>query len=219
MTERQWLAESNPHTLLTFLLWQGRISERKRRLYACACCRPFLRLLDDPRPARALEAAERRADGRADEADLRRVREELRQARQQQLPLTPGAGAIRLAELAASDTSYHVAPAEAVRLAHRLWDGGAPLPGSAGQCELLRDVAGNPFRPARVERAWLLWRSRLTGMMAEAIYDARRFDDLPVLGDALEEAGCDEPGLLGHLRGPGPHARGCWVLDLLLGKG
>jgi hypothetical protein len=54
--------------------------------------------------------------------------------------------------------------------------------------------------------------------MAQAIYNDRRFSDLPILADALEEAGCTDPDILTHCRGPGPHVRGCWVIDLLLGK-
>ena len=55
--------------------------------------------------------------------------------------------------------------------------------------------------------------------LARRTYDEGDFAALPVLGDALEDAGCADPELLGHLRGPGPHVRGCWALDLLLGKG
>jgi hypothetical protein len=55
--------------------------------------------------------------------------------------------------------------------------------------------------------------------LARRTYDERDFAALPVLGDALEDAGCADPELLGHLRGPGPHVRGCWAVDLLLGKG
>jgi hypothetical protein len=54
--------------------------------------------------------------------------------------------------------------------------------------------------------------------MAQVIYDERKFEDLPFLADALEEAGCDNADILNHCRGPGPHVRGCWVVDLLLGK-
>jgi hypothetical protein len=63
------------------------------------------------------------------------------------------------------------------------------------------------------------WRSRTVLGLAQAVYEERRFDLLPVLGDALEDAGATDGDLLGHLRGPGPHARGCWAIDLLLGKG
>ncbi len=86
-------------------------------------------------------------------------------------------------------------------------------------CRLLREFFGNPFRPApAIDPSWLAWNGRLVSRLAHDAYDRRRFEELPVLADALEEAGCDEADLLGHLRGPGPHARGCWALDLLLGK-
>jgi hypothetical protein len=55
--------------------------------------------------------------------------------------------------------------------------------------------------------------------MAQAIYNERGFDRLPILGDALEDAGCTDRDILDHCRGPGPHVRGCWAVDLLLGKG
>jgi hypothetical protein len=79
----------------------------------------------------------------------------------------------------------------------------------------LRELLGNPFRPATLQPAW---RNFAVRTLAQAVYDDRRFDDLPVLADALEETGCTDPDLLSHLRGPGPHVRGCWALDLVLGK-
>jgi hypothetical protein len=84
--------------------------------------------------------------------------------------------------------------------------------------DLLRDVFGNPFRPATVAPPWLSWNGAAVPKVARAIYEEHTFDRLPVLADALEEAGCGDADILGHLRGPGPHARGCWVLDLVLGK-
>jgi hypothetical protein len=133
----------------------------------------------------------------------------------QERPLDPPVeDALWLAEVVASDAAFYVAPVEAARRAR----GRVPLAEAPGQCSLLRDVAGNPFRPVRVERAWLAWNGGLPAAMAAAIYDECRFADLPVLADALEEAGCDDAELLSHLRSPGPHARGCWALDLLLGK-
>ena len=83
---------------------------------------------------------------------------------------------------------------------------------------LLRDVFGNPFRLLSVQRHWLTWNDRTIPKLAQTIYDDRRFDLLPILADALEEAGCDNADILAHCRGPGPHVRGCWVVDLLLGK-
>lgn len=82
---------------------------------------------------------------------------------------------------------------------------------------LIRDMFF-PSRLVSIAESWLSWNSGTIPKFAETIYADRAFDRLPVLADALEEAGCDDTGLLSHLRGPGPHARGCWVLDLLLGK-
>jgi hypothetical protein len=70
-----------------------------------------------------------------------------------------------------------------------------------------------------VEPAWLRWQGGVVAKLARAIYDERRFGDLPVLADALEDAGCDSREILAHCRSGGEHARGCWLVDLLLGKG
>jgi hypothetical protein len=86
------------------------------------------------------------------------------------------------------------------------------------QSELLRDFFGNPFRVVPFDSSRLRWRDGAVRKLAAAIYDARRFADLPVLADALEEAGCADAALLAHRRGPGEHVKGCWVVDLLLGK-
>jgi hypothetical protein len=86
------------------------------------------------------------------------------------------------------------------------------------QVRFLRCIFGNPFRPGALGPAWLSWNGGTVPNLAKAIYDDRRYDLLPVLADALEEAGCGDADLLAHCRGPGQHVRGCWVLDLLLGK-
>jgi hypothetical protein len=90
-------------------------------------------------------------------------------------------------------------------------------------CTLLRDLFGNPFRSAVLDPAW---RAPDAVALAQAAYDERHLpagtldaDRLAVLADALEEAGCSDRAMLAHLRGPGPHVRGCWVVDLLLNRG
>jgi hypothetical protein len=88
----------------------------------------------------------------------------------------------------------------------------------AGQAALLRCVFDNPFRPVTVAPAWLSWNGATVPKLAQAIYDERRFGDLPILADALEEASCDNSDVLAHCRSGGEHVRGCWVVDLLLGK-
>jgi hypothetical protein len=86
---------------------------------------------------------------------------------------------------------------------------------AAYQAELLRHIIGNPFRPLSVDPSWLT--DTVSGL-ARAIYEERAFERMPILADALEEAGCTNAEVLGHCRGPGLHVRGCWVVDLLLGK-
>ena len=83
---------------------------------------------------------------------------------------------------------------------------------------ILRCVLGNPFRPAALAVSWLAWNDGAIRKMAQFIYDDRAFDRLPLLADALEDAGCTDAAILSHCREPGEHVRGCWVVDLLLGK-
>jgi hypothetical protein len=89
---------------------------------------------------------------------------------------------------------------------------------NVAQRELLCEVFGNPFQPVKVEPALLKWNGGAVRHLAEAIYRERNFADLPVLADALEEAGCAEPSLLDHCRRPSGHVLGCWALDTLTGR-
>jgi hypothetical protein len=137
---------------------------------------------------------------------------------------------IREVGVAANDTeaASRAPPGEEVRAAQDAWS--AALAATAEerglQCELLQDIAGNPFRPLSVlDRSLLTWSNGLISRLAQAAYSDRQLpggtldpDRLAVLADALEEAGCTNTDLLGHLRGPGPHVRGCWALDLILGR-
>jgi hypothetical protein len=88
-----------------------------------------------------------------------------------------------------------------------------------GQAALVRDIMGNPFqRTAGLDPSWLLLDRGVVHDLAAGIYETRAFDHLPVLADALEEAGCADDALLAHCRGPAEHARGCWALDLILAR-
>ena len=80
---------------------------------------------------------------------------------------------------------------------------------------MIHCIFGNPFRPATADPAWL---TSTAVALAAGIYEDRAFDRLPILADSLEDAGCTNADILTHLRGPGPHVRGCWALDLVLGK-
>jgi hypothetical protein len=99
-------------------------------------------------------------------------------------------------------------------------------PIEAGKADLVRELFGNPFRPTpAVDSVWMAWQGGTVARLAQAAYEVRRLPDgtldparLAVLADALEDAGCADAELLGHLRGPGVHVRGCWAVDLLLSR-
>jgi hypothetical protein len=84
---------------------------------------------------------------------------------------------------------------------------------------MLREIFGPlPFRSLTLDPAWLTWHDGLLVSMAQRMYDSRDFTDMPILADALEESGCSNQDILAHCRSGGEHVRGCWVIDLLLGK-
>lgn len=96
-----------------------------------------------------------------------------------------------------------------------------PVPGrdqssaTAFHLALFRDVVRNPCKPVAFDPAW---RTSTAVAVAQGMYESRDFSAMPILGDALQDAGCDNDDILNHCRQPGPHVRGCWVVDLVLGK-
>lgn len=97
----------------------------------------------------------------------------------------------------------------------RKWDSTILTAERMAIAKLIRDIFGNPFRPVAADPSWLL--PKMVGL-AQGIYGERAFDRMPILADALEKAGCADADILGHCRRPDEHVRGCWVVDLLLGK-
>jgi hypothetical protein len=216
-TEFDWLTCPDPKKLCFFM--RDRVSERKLRLVACACCRQVWGLLKDPRSRRAVEAAERYADGLLGAEELIAVGERARGV--------PGLDyAARAAVQAATvwsrmEVSAAVLAAGLAPLAVREREVATGMIAEAqgSFCALARDILGNPFRPApRIDPPWLAWNEGIVTRTARAVYEERAFERLPLLADALGEAGCVDEQILSHLREPGPHARGCWVLDRILGK-
>jgi hypothetical protein len=246
MTEAEWLVCKDADSMLYDLgAYNGKgFSVRKMRLFAAALCRRIEPLLRDEQSVRAVEVAERWADGEASDADLALAHlaaEAVTMAERgpddidwDEIPEVfpsaiaaavalqpPGAAATqvccRLKEVWGSlgdvidgdrtrtgDTAPEL---EAMRdLAHRAL---------SQEGDLLRDIFGNPFRPLTL--ASPLGTPIVSGI-ARVIYEERAFERLPILADALEDAGCADRDILDHLRGPGPHVRGCWVLDLILDK-
>jgi hypothetical protein len=200
VTEQEWLTSNDPDDMLKRL--GRRISNRKRRLFGCACYRHVPRLFEDERIRTAVEVSERYADGFADKQELAHA-----------LSLAFSRMWARGGPMAYPTPRCARAARRATARAAR--DGGAER---QYQAALLRCIFGNPFRRVAGDPAWLRWRDGAAAHIARAIYDDRRFQDLPILADALEEAGCTDAEILGHCRGPGEHVRGCWVVDLVLGK-
>jgi hypothetical protein len=295
MTEAEWLTSDNLTAMLRFLI--GRASCRKKRLFACACCRDIWPLLTDERSRRAVEVSERYADGLADAGELEQARvaanaaaEEAHERYLQEersgprvytspgppppwLPAWRQMQALVTASCAATDFlddteggPYQDEPrpvwgdhADVVRN----WTAPLHAANSAGNAEddpgttrrhaaLVRDLFGKPWRfPLRNDRdppadlelskqpgqgrewlyrrvwwveplfldgAWFRWGGGVVPALARDIYEGGCWGELPVLADALEEAGCAEADILDHCRSGVPHARGCWVVDALLGK-
>jgi hypothetical protein len=225
MTEDEWLTCDDPGSMLAFL-YGGEVSARKLGLFACGYCRQVWHLLTDERSRVCVEVGERSADGLAGKEKFAAAERaaaaafiERRLSALKDLRLVPQVHAA----LAATD----------VAMRHCQWVFGArvevanPLTRALIKqreearpllVRLLRDIFGNPFRPFAVPPGCLRWHDGLLVSMAQRMYEARDFADMPILADALEDAGCDDQSILGHLRGPGPHVRGCWVVDLLLAK-
>jgi hypothetical protein len=263
MTEADWLACADPEPMLEFL--RGKATDRKLRLFACACCRhTWLFLEDDWKrmlnqmqatsatwlsrvsfwlaglfrshfswtnvevdlakteadlAGRALEVAERYAEGRAGLAELEALFASARDYEEGADSYAVGPDAAWTAK-----GSAYVARHFAKYNSPRSYPGGArfrcPSPldydrEQLAQAHLLRDIFGNPLRPIAFDP---LWQTPSVLAVAQTIYDDRRFEDLPILADALEEAGCTSKELLAHSRSGGEHVRGCWAVDLALDK-
>jgi hypothetical protein len=218
VTENEWLGSGDPAPMLRYLR-ESQTSERKLRLLACACCRRIWNLLPDPRSRLAVEVAERFADDRASMLELARAR-----TRAVEAAFGAGWAAYWTANTRASGPIWNVFAAASVVMPqadkHSEAEYSADLAREfRRQVNLVYEVFGNPFSPGRIDRHCLAWEGGVVRRLAEAIYEDRAFEHLPVLGDALEDAGCRDDAVLSHCRGCGEHVRGCWVLDAVLGRG
>lgn len=222
MTEQEWLSGTDPTPMLRFLQEQH-TSERKLRLLACACCRLIWDHLIDPRSRQAVEVAERFAEG---QATLR----ELAHARVRAMKATGGAAwaAYWAANVKAAGPLWNAfaaaaaAPARQAVLQSRgrqalTWEK-VQASSIRAQVELIHEVIGNPFRRRAADPAWQHHEGGIVVQLAEGIYEDRAFDRLPILADALEDAGCRDEDLLHHCRHGGEHVRGCWAVDHILAK-
>jgi hypothetical protein len=248
MTAAEWLACTDPERMLYNLRW--RVSERKLRLFACACCRRVEQLLRDEQLRHAVEVAEARADGSADDDEWDATWQRLMAAgdgwfEDDQNPddwyvRVRGADEITLAvALTLSESRFFVDGTSGALLAPRD-DESVGLARAAAQClaraaardhptalrqelcqqaTLIRDIfVAPPYRPMVVTTAVLAWNGGTVPKIAQIIYEERTFERLPILADALLDADCNSEKLLAHCRSAGPHVRGCWAVDAILGK-
>ena len=192
-------------------------STRKARLFSCACCRRVWNLLPRPAYHQAVELAERVAD---------------KEAKLQELKVFARLPPVLIRGTVPNPVKWAVLavpwgqPWWASNDARVLLDYSVPEKKKKqaseaedqAHCEMIRDIVGlSPELPG-IAATWLRWNDGAVPRIAQAIYDERRFADLPILADALEEAGCTSGEILEHCRGAGAHVRGCWVVDLVLGK-
>lgn len=192
MTDEDWLAGTDPYPMLNFL--RGKLTPRQLRLIAVACCPTIWPLLTDDRHRAVVEVAERYAEGQA-RGDLVRAR------------LAAWAASGYCVQHAASSFPWCAATSCAIYTGVQ--------PEGPEVATLLREIVGNPFRPVGIEPCW---RNVAVLALARSIEAEQEFEDLPILADALEEAGCCNAELLHHCRQEAVHVRGCWAIDLLLDK-
>lgn len=246
MTEQEWLTCTEPQKMLDFL--RGKASDRSLRLFSCACCRRIWHLLSERRGRKAIEVAERYADIDRETIPLELFEEDLgliimsleNESENLMASATTAADEAQTSaafaavqcvtltgEAGAEYTSANVISA----IFHEATAASAPSAAAARVAErdkqaiLLRDIFGNPFRPIGIDPPSLHWNDAVVVRLAQAAYEERilpagTLDNtrLLILADALEEAGCTDGQILTHLRSSGKHYRGCWVLDMVLGK-
>jgi hypothetical protein len=214
MTEEEWLECEYPTPMLTLL--EGKVSDRKLRLFACAGCRSVWSLLANNECRRAVELAELVADDPQLESQLAADCQAIwdLSATHQGVVADPNSregAAHNAAKYTTTGKMFHVKwAAHAVRVL------AARSGTSLWQVGLLHDIFGNPFRPVTINPSWL---TSTVLALTTGIYEEKAFDRMPILADALQDAGCDNEAILQHCRGPGPHVRGCFLIDLVLGKG
>lgn len=239
MTEQEWSECNNVEVKLSGL--GGKATERKVRLFAAACCRVVWHLMTDGWCKEAVELAERFADGHSTEQERKHAHaigmELIGDGDPPNEPLAAALSTLEsanpkydgLTPLFAGAFATAAAAAYAFANAESMFRGESPQGSPAWhtdlakaehvQLTLLGDIFGPlPFYATTLSSPLLAWQEGTIPKLAQAIYDDRAFDRMSVLADALEKAGCTNADILTHCRGKGPHVRGCWVVDLLLGK-
>jgi hypothetical protein len=233
MTEAEWLAAIDPQSMIGFVRIKVAIPRsRKLRLFSIGCCRHLEYALIDSRSLRALTTFEQYLEGEATEVQWQQALDDADTVMRSNRGLSDGqyvaastvysaifdvtddesrlarnvaSGAAKAAKVVAYERDYDV---DAGMNANRAE--------STYQAALIRDIFGNPFRSVAFSPDW---RTDTVVSLAKQMYDSRDFGAMPILADALQDAGCDNTAILEHCRDPkATHVRGCWVVDLVLGK-
>lgn len=247
MTEEMWRNSARPIDLLGFLrAGRGRALLRrmmdkgsvlrKQRLFLVACCHRIHDLLSDERSQQAITVVERQADQAASPPEIAHAQSEAASVYKALRPrsvaseYTAACAVMEMTCLAERQSFSHciyvadlavLARMSSHRERHQATSDTANPDEivrhqeEQSQAEYLRDLFGNPFHPKRVEAGWT---TATVSALAGQMYETRDFGSMPILADALEDAGCTDSEILDHCRSPGPHVRGCWVVDLILGK-
>jgi hypothetical protein len=223
MTESEWEICTGPQGMLDFLGDSGRLTERKSRLFAVAAGRHryWTQIEEFPECRKVFEVAEQDADGLASREELNAAYFGAQGWADHFNDATFGIWGPYGEIMSVAGLVFWPAPSGAREMCVRKNDPEAPH-----QANLLRCIFCNPFRPPPpIPAAWLTWNDSTIPRLAEVAYEERQlpsghldFARLAILADALEEAGCQVAEVLDHLRGTGPHVRGCWPVDLILGK-
>jgi hypothetical protein len=229
VTEAEWLGATKPMPMLKFMC--GKARERAFKFFTYYCCRLAWPTMADGRSRRAVETAEQFMVGMATDEQLAEARREAeaacdeaysaesarpREACSMEKYSESLGAAIAVRAIVHGYTQNVIAKVRAALAFHgEVRDSARSESLFIDLSTAIRDLFGNPFRPATLDPDW---RTSTVLALARGIYAERAFDRLPILADALQDAGCDNEEMLSHCRGPGPHARGCWVVDLVLGK-
>jgi hypothetical protein len=212
MTEEEWLVCNDPEVMLRL----GWTPARKRRLFAVACCARIANVMTES-GQKAVEAAEAFADGAIDARELAQIRLRVgypNAARRDHAANAARAASAQVELLGALDAASQAVRACVTSPAEQDSQHSAER---AAQTALIRDIFGNPFRPIAFSPEW---RTDTVVALASQMYESRDFGAMPILADALQDAGCDSEDILTHCRDPRQvHVRGCWVVDLVLEKG
>jgi hypothetical protein len=218
VNSKTWATCNVPFDMVSFLTNRRVPNLRKARLFAVALCRMYWRRLPVAECRWLVETVEEYVEGEMGWADVCLARERAHEAYEQRFGTKPPTGSpSRLALLAATLRCSAQNAREVFSTYVQLFP---PLSfirtEDARTCELVRCVCGNPFSKVKFAPAW---RTSDAVALAQSMYDSRNFGAMPILADALQDAGCDNSDVLNHCRDANQvHVRGCWVCDLVLGK-